>query len=179
MALPFPNDPYLTGFYRPFGAEMTADDLIVEGTLPEGLQGTFFRNGPDPAHPPHPDNKYHVFDGDGMIYAVKLGGGRASMRNRYVRTKKFELERAAGKRLFGVFANPRFNDPSVSMMDYNTANTHIWPHAGRIYALMEGAPPVAMDPETLETIGTETFGGAVAGPFTAHPMTAISITSFA
>lgn len=171
MAATFPNDPYLTGYYRPFGAEMDAADLVIEGRLPEGLQGTFYRNGPDPAHPPHPDNKYHVFDGDGMVYAIKLSSGRASMRNRYVKTRKYELEKAAGRRLFGVFGNPRFSDPSVNMMDYNTANTHIWPHGDGLYALMEGCPPVALDPETLETLGSETFGGIVSGPFTAHPKT--------
>lgn len=171
MPQPFPDHPYLTGFYRPFGAEMDAHDLVVEGALPAGLAGTFYRNGPDPQHPPHPDDRYHVFDGDGMVYAIRIAGGRASMRNRYVRTRKFELERAAGRRLFGVFGNPRFNDPSVSPMEYNTANTHIWPHADGLYALMEGCPPTALDPETLETRGYETFGNTVTGPFTAHPKT--------
>ncbi len=106
-----------------------------------------------------------------MIYAIRLANGKASMRNRYVRTRKFELERAAGRRLFGVFGNPRFNDPSVSPMDYNTANTHIWPHGDALYALMEGCPPTALDPDTLETLGYETFANTVTGPFTAHPKT--------
>jgi carotenoid cleavage dioxygenase len=171
MTLPFPDNPYLKGYYRPFGAEMQADDLVVEGKIPEGLAGTFYRNGPDPQHPPHPDDRYHVFDGDGMIYAIRLEGGKASMRNRYVRTRKYELEKAAGRRLFGVFGNPRFNDPSVTPMDYNTANTHIWPHGNALYALMEGCPPTALDPDTLDTLGTETFENQVTGPFTAHPKT--------
>lgn len=171
MGEPFPNHHYLRGYYKPFGAEMDAEELVVEGVLPAALNGTFYRNGPDPQFPPHREDRYHVFDGDGMIYAVRLQGGRASMRNRYVRTRKFELERAAGRRLFGVFGNPRFNDPSVSPADYNTANTHIWPHGDALYALMEGCPPTAIDPETLETKGFETFAGTVTGPFTAHPKT--------
>jgi carotenoid cleavage dioxygenase len=171
MPEPFPDHPYLRGFYKPFGAEMDAADLVIEGRLPEGVDGTFYRNGPDPQFAPHPQDRYHVFDGDGMIYAIRLGGGRASMKNRYVRTRKFELERAAGRRLFGVFGNPRFNDPSVGPMEYNTANTHIWPHAGRLFALMEGCPPTALDPDTLETMGYETFDMTVTGPFTAHPKT--------
>ncbi len=171
MGEPFPNHHYLRGYYKPFGAEMEAADLIVEGVLPAELNGTFYRNGPDPQFPPHPEDRYHVFDGDGMIYAIRLQGGRASMRNRYVRTRKFELERAAGRRLFGVFGNPRFNDSSVSPADYNTANTHIWPHGDGLYALMEGCPPTAIDPDTLETKGFETFDGSVTGPFTAHPKT--------
>lgn len=171
MTQPFPDHFHLRGFYRPFGAEMDAPDLVIEGRLPEGLEGTFYRNGPDPLHPPREGDRYHVFDGDGMIYAIRLAGGRASLRNRWVRTRKYELERAAGRRLFGVLGNPRFNDPSVSPADYNTANTHVWPHAGRLFALMEGCPPVAIDPETLATLGSETFEGRVTGPFTAHPKT--------
>lgn len=169
MAAPFPKHPFLTGHAAPFGAELDAPDLIVTGALPADLQGTFYRNGPDPLYPPHPDDKYHPFDGDGMIYAFKIADGRVSLRNRWVRTPKFRAERAAGRRLFGVLGNPRFNDPSVSPAEYDTANTHIWPHAGRLFALMEGCPPTELDPETLDTIGYETFDGATAGPFTAHP----------
>jgi carotenoid cleavage dioxygenase-like enzyme len=171
MAQAFPDHPYLTGYYEPFGEELTADNLVVEGKLPEDLHGSFYRNGPDPVYPPHPEDRYHVFDGDGMIYAFHFRGGKVSMRNRWVRTPKFTLEQAAGKRLFGVFGNPRFNDPSVSPMQYNTANTHIWPHAGQMLALMEGAPATDIDPETLETKGFATYGQAAAGPFTAHPKT--------
>ncbi len=171
MAQPFPDHPYLSGYYEPFRAELTADDLIVEGKLPEDLHGSFYRNGPDPVFAPHVDDRYHVFDGDGMIYAFHFRSGRVSMRNRWVRTPKFTLEKEAGRRLFGVFGNPRFNDPSVSPMQYNTANTHIWPHAGQMLALMEGAPATEIDPETLETKGFATYGAAAAGPFTAHPKT--------
>ena len=171
MVQPFGSDPAMNGYYAPFLGELDAPDLVVDGALPAGLTGTFYRNGPNPAYPVRDGDRYHAFDGDGMIYAVKIGGGRASMRNRWVQTPKLKAEQAAGKRLFGVFGNPRFTDPSVNFMDYNTANTHIWPHGGRLYALMEGCPPVAIDPDSLATLGSETFGGAAAGPFTAHPKT--------
>jgi carotenoid cleavage dioxygenase-like enzyme len=168
---PFPKDPYLTGYYEPFRAEIDAQDLVIEGKLPEDLHGSFYRNGPDPQFPPHPDDKYHVFDGDGMIYAFHFKNGKVDMRNRWVRTTKFNLEREAGRRLFGVFNNPKFNDPSVHPLQYNTANTHIWPHGGQLMALMEGAPATELDPKTLETTGFVTYGDAAAGPFTAHPKT--------
>ena len=171
MVASFGTDPALNGYYAPFHAEMDAPDLIIEGTLPAGLAGTFYRNGPDPQFPVHAQDRYHVFDGDGMVFAITLRGGKASVKNRWVRTPKFLAERAAGKRLFGVFGNPRFNEPEAVMGDYSTANTHIWPHGGKLYGLMEGCPPVAIDPETLDTLGSESFGGAVTGPFTAHPKT--------
>lgn len=169
MTSAFPDHPYLTGYFAPSGVEHDADDLMVEGRIPNSLVGRFYRNGPDPQFPPHPDDTYHPFDGDGMVYAFTLGGGTASLRNRWVRTPKFLAERAAGKRLYGVFGNPRFNAPEADPSKYDTANTHIWPHAGRLFALMEGCPPTELDPATLDTIGHETFGGAAAGPFTAHP----------
>ena len=171
MVQPFGSDPAMNGYYAPFLGEIDAPDLVIDGVLPEGLAGTFYRNGPNPAFPVREGDRYHIFDGDGMIYAVTLGGGRASMKNRWVQTGKLKAERAAGRRLFGVFGNPRFSDPSADPADYNTANTHIWPHAGRLFALMEGCPPVEIDPETLDTLGSETFGDAAAGPFTAHPKT--------
>ncbi|MEO0411157.1 MAG: carotenoid oxygenase family protein [Pseudomonadota bacterium] len=171
MTQPFPDDPFLKGFWAPFGAEVEAPDLVIEGDLPDCLNGTFYRNGPDPAFPPKDGNKYHVFDGDGMVYGLSLGDGKASLKNRWVRTPKLDQEQAAGRRLFGVFGNPAFNDPGINPMDYNTGNTHIWPHAGKLYALMEGCPPIEMDKDSLSTVGPETYGGGVAGPFTAHPKT--------
>lgn len=171
MVASFGTDPALNGYYAPFHAELDAPDLVVDGVLPAGLTGSFYRNGPDPQFPPHAQDRYHVFDGDGMVFAIRIADGKASLKNRWVRTPKFNAERAAGKRLFGVFGNPRFNEPGANPMDYSTANTHIWPHGDKLYALMEGCPPIAMDPESLETLGSETFGGAAAGPFTAHPKT--------
>ncbi len=169
MAKPFPDHVAFHGYYEPLGAEVDAPDLIIEGDLPAGLSGTFYRNGPEPVFAPRAGDTYHPFDGDGMIYAVHLHDGSASLRNRWVRTEKYNQERAAGERLFGVLGNPMFNDPRVNPADYNTANTHIWPHGDRLYALMEGAPAVRIDPHSLETIGTDTFEGSAAGPFTAHP----------
>ncbi len=171
MASPFPAHPNYQGFYAPFRAEVDAPDLIVEGTLPGDLVGTFYRNGPDPQYPPKDGDVPHWFDGDGMIYAFKfIGDGRVNLRSRWVRTPRFLAERAAGRRMFGTFGNPRFNDPDVDPRDANPANTHIWPHAERLFALAEAAPPTEIDPDTLETkeYDLQLMGGQW-GPFTAHP----------
>ena len=133
------------------------------------LTGTYYRNGPDPLHPPRKGDTYHWFDGDGMIQCFNIEGGRVSWRNRWVKSEKFKRELAAGERLFGVFGNPMMSDPSVVGAEYNTANTHIVEHAGRLLALMEGALPTQMRQHSLETIGTHDFDGAIAGPVTAHP----------
>ena len=46
MTKPFPNDPFLTGYYAPSGVECDAPDLVIEGELPGDLVGTYYRNGP-------------------------------------------------------------------------------------------------------------------------------------
>ncbi|QNO27679.1 carotenoid oxygenase family protein [Sphingopyxis sp. OPL5] len=168
MTQAFFDHPYLSGHHQPVRFEGTAPDLIVEGEIPADLVGVFYRNGPEPLYPTR-EGEYHWFDGDGMVYAFHIEGGRAAMLNRWVRTEKFELEKAAGKRLFGLFGNPMTADPSVAGKRYNTANTNIIVHGGKLLALMEGAPAVQLDPRTLETLGEEHYGGTITTTFSAHP----------
>ncbi len=168
MAEPFFDHPYLTGHHAPVRFESDAPDLIVHGEIPADLEGVFYRNGPEPLYPPR-EGEYHWFDGDGMVYVFHIGGGRVSMRNRWVKTEKFEMERAAGKRLFGMFGNPMTADPSTQGKRYNTGNTNIILHGGKLLALMEGAPAVAMSPRDLETLGEHDYGGKITTTFSAHP----------
>ena len=169
MTAPFPNDPFLQGYFAPMGVECDAPDLVVEGELPADLAGTYYRNGPDPLHPPREGDVYHWFDGDGMIHCFHIEDGRISWRNRWVKSEKYKVERQAGESLFGVFGNPLTGDPSVAGVEYNTANTHIVQHHGKMLALMEGALPTEIEHRTLDTKGTVNFDGAIAGPVTAHP----------
>jgi len=169
MTQPFPDNVFLGGAMAPSGIECDAPDLIVEGELPADLQGVYFRNGPDPLYPPRDGDTYHWFHGDGMIQRFEFNGGRVAWKNRWVRTEKYELERAAGESLFGVLGNPVHADPAVADKHYNTANTHIIWHGNRLLALMEGTIAVEMDPVTLATIGNFDFDGQIDGPITAHP----------
>jgi carotenoid cleavage dioxygenase len=168
MTQPFFDHPFLSGHHQPVRFEATAPDLIVHGEIPADLAGVFYRNGPEPLYPTR-EGDYHWFDGDGMVYAFHIADGRAAMLNRWVRTEKFELEKAAGKRLFGMFGNPMTADPSVADKRYNTANTNIIIHGGQLLALMEGAPAVRLDPSSLETLGEEHYGGTITTSFSAHP----------
>ena len=88
-------NPYLLGVYAPVGTEIDAADLQVVGEIPKDLNGVYLRNGPNPRFAP--EGRYHWFDGDGMIHAVHLENGKARYRNRWIRTKAFEAESAAGK----------------------------------------------------------------------------------
>jgi carotenoid cleavage dioxygenase-like enzyme len=168
MADVFPDHPYLTGHHSPLRIEANAPDLIIHGEIPDDLAGIFYRTGAEPLHPPI-GGQYHWFDGDGMVYAFHIANGRVSMRNRWVRTEKFLAERKAGRRLFGMFGDPRSSDPSVIGQRYNTANTNIVLHGGKLLALMEGAPPIEMDPASLDTRDYLDYGGTITTTFSAHP----------
>ena len=169
MTQPFPDNMFLKGQTAPSGIECDAPDLIIEGELPADLRGVYFRNGPDPLYPPIAGQEYHWFHGDGMIQRFEFGDGRVSWKNRWVRTEKYELERAAGRSLFGVLGNPMNADPSVADQHYNTANTHIVFHGNRLMALMEGTIAVELEPDSLATLGNFDYQGQIDGPITAHP----------
>ncbi len=158
----------LDGNFAPLTTETEVFDLPVVGELPAALHGALLRNGPNPQFPSnHPGA--HWFAGDGMLHAVRIGDGRASYSNRWVRTPKFLAERAAGRMLIAGFAGPI--DAAAPDVGYagGVANTSVIWHAGRLLALEEAHLPVEMDPATLATIGCHDFNGALNGPFTAHP----------
>lgn len=159
-------NPYLSGNFAPVRSE---DDfeLTVEGTLPPGLSGVLYRNGPNPQYEPR-DGNYHWFVGDGMIHAFTVGEGKVRYRNRWVRTPKWEAEHAAGHALFGSWGNPMTTDPSVlGVVDTAVANTNIVHHAGRLMALVESSKPFELVERDLDPRGFVDFGGKV----TAHPKT--------
>lgn len=170
------TNPFLQGNFAPVREEVTADDLTVVGKLPPEMDGMFVRNGPNPQFPPI--KNYHVFEGDGMLHGVRIQNGRASYRNRYIRTPYWKAERAAGRSLFGSFLDP----PSVAMlvrlvrnglkrlpMIKNTANTALVCHDGRLLALWEGGEPHEIQLPDLDTVCTYNYGGKLKHQFTAHP----------
>jgi carotenoid cleavage dioxygenase len=167
LAKPFPENPFLAGNYAPLRAEVEAPDLVVEGELPEGLDGTLYRNGPNPLFAPR--GRYHYFTGDGMVHAFTVRDGRVSYRNRWVQTAKWRADAEAGEALFGAFGNPLESDERAQGIPSNVANTHIVSHAGRLLALEEQSPPFELEAETLRSLGPYTFDGALPGHMTAHP----------
>ncbi len=167
MAKMFPNHPNLIGGFAPIQMECDAADLIVAGEVPRELNGTFYRNGPNPQFAPR--GSHHWFGGDGMIHAFVIRDGKVAYRNRWVRTKKWKLEHEAGEALFAAF-NPMESDERVRFMPTDgLANTNIVWHAGKLLALEEAHAPFEIEPDTLDSMGAWTFGGKLAGPMTAHP----------
>lgn len=167
MNAPVRINPYLAGNFGPIASENDVQDLRVTGEIPRELNGTFYRNGPNPQFPPR-DPNHHWFAGDGMLHAFTFGKGRVGYKNRYVRTPKWELENKAGKALFGTFGNPMTTDSSALGQDSGVANTNVIWHAGRLLALEEGHQPFEVDPQTLAPCGYVPYAGR-ANRFTAHP----------
>ncbi|HHP7232367.1 MAG TPA: carotenoid oxygenase family protein [Xenococcaceae cyanobacterium] len=159
-------NPYLEGNFAPVRREITSETLQVIGELPPDLSGMFLRNGPNPQW--SPIGRYHWFDGDGMLHGVRIHNGRASYRNRYVRTRGWQIEHEAGKAIWsGLLEPPQMDNPDGASK--NTANTALIWHAGQMLALWEGGSPHAIDVPTLETIGEYTYNGKLESPVTAHP----------
>jgi carotenoid cleavage dioxygenase-like enzyme len=161
--------PFLTGIYAPVYDELDAHDLPVTGKIPAQLSGVYMRNGANPQFAPL--GRYHWFDGDGMIHAVYLDGGRARYKNRWVETPGLRHERSANSALFGGILNFQF--PPAELMEEcgifkNAANTNIVAHANKYLALWEGGFPSEIDRE-LDSKGLWDFDGKLVGAMTAHP----------
>lgn len=159
-------NPYLEGNFAPVKDEITSDALQVIGTIPSELSGMFLRNGPNPQWAPI--GQYHWFDGDGMLHGVYINNGKATYRNRYIRTRGFQIENQVGKAVWsGLLEPPQPNNPHGP--GKNTANTALVWHAGQLLATWEGGAPHAIKTPELDTIGEYTYNGKLTSAFTAHP----------
>ena len=162
------SDILLGEGFEPIREEFTLGELAAEGKIPTGLEGTFYRIGPNPQFQPR--GRYNPLMGDGMTHSFRIGRGRVAYRNRWVRTAQWRMERAAGRALFATSGDPEECDPSVAgMRTDGVANTNLVRHGGRMLTLEEGHGPIEIDDATLDTIGPWDFAGALPRNMTAHP----------
>ncbi len=161
------DNPYLHGLYAPVVRELERTPLeLVAGEIPTDLHGAYLRNSPNPRH--RPLNRYHWFDGDGMVQGVWFENGRAEFGSRWVGTRGLQMEQERGGAIWpGVLGPFDFKAPLFPIKD--TANTDLVWHDGRLLALWyECGRPVRIDPKTLQTLGEEDFGGRLRIPVSAH-----------
>jgi carotenoid cleavage dioxygenase-like enzyme len=98
------TDTLKEGNFKPIKNELEAFNLsLLEGSLPESMDGMFIRNGPNPFKDNDP--RFHWFEGWGMVsetlgrsyctelHAVRINKGIASYKNKYVETPSYERER--------------------------------------------------------------------------------------
>jgi carotenoid cleavage dioxygenase-like enzyme len=95
--------PYLRGPWTPNFDEIDAEDMTVIGTIPSDIDGIYVRNTENPVH--EPLGNYHPFDGDAMLHTMTFRDGKASYKNRFVRTRGFVAEQEAGEALWAGIPN--------------------------------------------------------------------------
>ena len=164
------NQSDLGGSMFPVSEEVDAPECEVVGEIPEGLRGSFVRNGPNPMF--EPMGKYHMFDGDGMLHGVDFADGKASYRNRWIRSRALGAEMKLGRAVYPGLSDV-MNFPDASLVGdagpvKNPANTHIVRHADKWLALWEQGLPTEIAPD-LSTVGEWDFHGELKGAMTAHP----------
>jgi carotenoid cleavage dioxygenase-like enzyme len=151
------NHPYLTGPWTPLHEEVDVAELrVIEGAIPEDIDGIYLRNTENQVH--QPLGRHHPFDGDAMIHQVNISGGKASYRNRFVRTHCFEAEQIAGQSLWGGLMDPAGTSKRPGFGAHgglkDTGSTDIIVHAGTAYAtLYQCGEAWMLDPVTLGSRG--------------------------
>lgn len=144
---------------------------IISGSIPQGLRGSLYRNGP--ARLERGGIKVgHWFDGDGAILAVHFSADGATATYRYVQTAGYQEETNADRLLYGNYG---MTAPGAIWNQWfkpfkNAANTSVLALPDRLLALWEGGNPHALDLESLATWGTDELGALENNlPYSAHP----------
>jgi carotenoid cleavage dioxygenase len=163
------RDAFVTA-WRPNAVEGSYEISEIEGEIPRELCGTLYRNGP--CQSVLPESGYralHLFDGDGLIQAIRFDDGRAHFSSVFAKPESFLRERAQGRYCIGggnLAPDVVLDDPPQGIQP----NTNVVAHAGRLFALVENAPPFELDPQTLESKGFWDYDGKLLGmSTTAHP----------
>lgn len=166
-----PSDhPYLNGAWAPNFEEYDADDMKVIGRIPADIDGIYVRNTENPVH--QPIGMYHPFDGDGMLHMMKISGGRAEYKNRFIRTRGFEEEAEAGRTLWAGFTVPNFKSkrPGIGIGSHmrDGSSTDVLVRNGKILSTFwQCGEGYLLDPESLDTLGVESWTPAEG--LSAHP----------
>ena len=148
------------------------------------LSGTFFAQiGSNPKHVKNGD--YHWFDGDGMIHGVFFKNNSFLYQNKWIRTKRFEVENKWKRKMYLYFDelkgwNGVFQIIKFSIMEIlgflpkakGTANTALIRWSERMFALHEGDMPYEMninkEEEDISTLGRLNYTSIHS--MTAHPV---------
>jgi carotenoid cleavage dioxygenase len=171
MEIVFPDIPLYQGWGRPLRTESTIRGLeLISGHLPKGLEGTWYRGGPDRQYPSRYEEDIFI-DGEGMAHMFRFNAdGQVDYLSRWVRTERYKLQEQARRPLFGRYRNRYTNDPAAAGANGGTANTTMMYHAGKVLVLKEDDLPYEVDPDTLETRGRYDYGGQIkAVSLSAHP----------
>lgn len=168
------DNNFMSGPFTPNFVEYTATELEVIGEVPRRLNGVYLRNTQNPVHEPR--GVHHAFDGDGMLHLLSFRNGQVQYRNRFLRTKGFEEEQAAGHALYaGLIDNPGLAQrPGWGARGglKDTSATDVIVHAGSaLTTFYQCGEPYRFDARTLEPLGVSAWAAQVLkdNGISAHP----------
>lgn len=143
-------------------------NLRVSGSLPEGLVGTYLKNGPGLKE--LFGRKFnHYFDGDALISKFHFHDGQVDFENKFIETPERLQEKNQQRMIYDEFGTAaptrrlqgRKNQPNISLLHWQDG----------LYAFSEGGHPVILNKQTLDYVETSNFQNGLPKnvSFIAHP----------